>query len=221
VIWKPPSLNVPDCTLRFPFTVIAPVIAVVTAPPVFTVRLLKLWPVNPPVGPVVGDSITHADPDCQFANGTLKPLLLCWYWLPEAKVNPVVVAPVTCPPLLLMMPPPAIVTPGAVVSADALKALPVFTISVPAIVPVCVAVVAYCKVKVAVALPKVSDEPAAIFKFAVAPAPAMLSVWLAAELLKVGLVLPLTSSCDMVCVGTLITAGVPPKVNCNTSVALG
>ena len=49
---------------------------------------------------------------------------------------------------------------------------------------------------------------------------------MATELVKVTPVAPLppvlfTNNCAMVWVGTLITVGVPPRVNCNTSVVLG
>ena len=135
-------------------------------------------------------------------------------------------APVTCPPLLLMIPVPVTVTPGAVVKSAALNALFALTVSVPAIVPCCRADPVKLRVKVAVLLPKVSVEPDAMFKLAAPAAPFMLSVWLVAELVKVGLVAPLPpvlfiNNCAIVCVGTLITVGVPPKVNCNTSVVLG
>ena len=55
VIWLPPSLNVPEAIVRFPATVIAPVMVVVTAAPVPMSKVPKVCPVSPPAGPVAGE----------------------------------------------------------------------------------------------------------------------------------------------------------------------
>ena len=125
------------------------------------------------------------------------------------------------PPVVAIIPVEDTVTPGAVVMTDVVKALLALTFKVPDMSPNCVVVVKKLRVKVADVLPNVNIDPLAMTKLFVEAGPLRLRVWLATVDCRVIVVLLVTNSFPIVCVGTAVTVYAAASLNCITSFAAG